>query len=306
MTITRRTFLAGGAALGFSTLAGFPAPLWAETEIKNGGKTLSVLSDGKLKLPTTMLFDGVAPADYEPLLKKHGVMDETQDRDLNLTLYRDGKRVVLFDVGSGPNFMPTAGKLLDAFDAKGISPDDITDVVFTHAHPDHLWGVFDDFDEPVFPKANYHISQAEWDYWTDENTVNTIGDMRQAFAVAAKRLLTAIADKTTRFNMGKEIMPGIMAHDTSGHTPGHASFEVRLGTESVMVLGDCVGNHHISFMHPDWVGGMDQDRQKAAKTRAAQLNRLADEKMTFIGYHFPYPGIGKADRFGDGFKFIAA
>ena len=74
---------------------------------------------------------------------------------------------MLIDAGSGPNFQPTAGKLLENLEAAGIAPESITKVVFTHAHADHLWGAIDDFgDGDRFPNASYVISAPEWDFWT--------------------------------------------------------------------------------------------------------------------------------------------
>ena len=62
--------------------------------------------------------------------------------------------------------MPTAGKLAEYLEAAGIDPKAVTKVVFTHAHPDHLWGTLDDFDgEPMFANASYAISAAEWSFW---------------------------------------------------------------------------------------------------------------------------------------------
>ena len=108
------------------------------------------------------------------LLARHGLSGPEIESPCNVTLYRDGTNTVLFDVGSGPDFMPTAGKLAEAFDALGVTADEVTHVVFTHAHPDHLWGVLDDFDEPIFANATHLMGRAEYDYWADPNTVSTI------------------------------------------------------------------------------------------------------------------------------------
>ena len=88
--------------------------------------------------------------------------------------------------------MPTAGKVLDTLEAAGVSAEEITHVIFTHAHPDHIWGLLDDFDEPAFPEAAYLMGRDEWDYWWNPDTVNTIGEARAAFAVGAKRRLEPI------------------------------------------------------------------------------------------------------------------
>ncbi len=200
--------------------------------------------------------------------------------------------------------MPSAGELLDSLAALNVAPDDIDHVVFTHAHPDHLWGVLDDFDDPVFVNADYLIGQVEWDYWTDPNTVSSIGETRTAFAVGAARRLAAIAEQCRFINDGEEILPGVMAHASFGHTPGHMSFELRSGTEAVLVGGDAIGNDHIAFARPDWPSGSDQDTDMGAKTRRRLLDHLAQDQITFMGFHLRGGGMGRVERRGDVFQFV--
>ncbi|MEN8894034.1 MAG: MBL fold metallo-hydrolase, partial [Planktotalea arctica] len=180
--ITRRNLLARGAAS--AALLGAPKLLLAEMSL--GGATISTLSDGTLTLPGDFVTANL-PEEAVDIIKSYGLSTDQYTPECNLALYRDGTNTVLFDVGSGPDFMPSAGELLDSLDAQGLGAGDITHVVFTHAHPDHIWGLIDDFDELVFPDASYHIGRGEWDYWWNPETVNTIGEARTTFAVGAKR-----------------------------------------------------------------------------------------------------------------------
>jgi len=93
----------------------------------------------------------------------------------------------LFDAGGGTLFLPTLGNLIDALASVDIEPGDITDVVFTHAHPDHLWGLIDDFDELSFPEANYYMNTEEWDYWRADDTMGKTPEARQSFVVGATK-----------------------------------------------------------------------------------------------------------------------
>ena len=201
--------------------------------------------------------------------------------------------------------MSSAGKLKAALDAIGVAADDVTHVVFTHAHPDHIWGVIDDFDEMVFANAEYSIAQAEWDYWYDPETVNKVPAERQSFAVGAKRMMEAIEEKVSRFTPDTEVLPGIEAFDTSGHTPGHTSFVIHQGSESLMVVGDVLTNAEYSFSHPEWEMGTDSDAAQGVAARKALLDRLAADKTNLVGYHLPHPGTGRVEKKDTGFVFVA-
>lgn len=299
MNLTRRRMMGGmGAAAGMA-VAG---PVWSSLSL--GQMQIDTLSDGTLTLPGDFIFGPMPKDDLRPIIEKYGVSPDSLTPECNLTLVRDGERVILFDVGSGPDFMPSAGKLQDAFDAIGLSTDEVTHVVFTHGHPDHLWGLLDDFGDPLFYDADYMMGAGELDYWMADDTVNTIGEERQSMAVGAKRRLEIIADQITTFDDGAEILPGVLAHATYGHTPGHMSFELRSGSDSVMVLGDAIGNHHVAFEKPGWVSGSDQDGEMAAATRLRLFDKITADKMRVIGFHLPGGGLGHADAQGDGFVFV--
>lgn len=305
MALTRRSFIRNTCA---ATAGGLLTPVWARAQVTLGSLQIDTLSDGNLVLPGAMTL-GQMPAEAAEIVARYGLPTDQFTPDCNVTLLRDGTNTVLFDVGAGPNFMPTAGKLLEALETLGVAPDEITHVLFTHAHPDHLWGVFDDFDEPLFMNATHMIGQAEFDYWMDSNTADSIGAERQSFAAGALRMLTMLADDygIETFADGAEVLPGIAARMVDGHTPGHMAFHVQNGTEAVMITGDAIGNHHVGFERPDWKSGSDQDADRGAESRAMLLDQLAAEQMMMIGYHLPFPGIGRAERIGDGsYRFVAA
>ncbi|WP_300069240.1 MBL fold metallo-hydrolase [uncultured Ruegeria sp.] len=300
MSFSRRRFLQ--ATTVAPLVSAFPTLSKAEVSI--GSATLTTISDGYLTLPSSFLFAPMPQDDLAPILAEYGVSSETLLPECNLTLYRDGKKTVLFDVGSGADFMPSAGTVLDSLDAVGMAPEDITHVVFTHAHPDHIWGLLDEFDEPVFYNATYMMGRAEWDYWWNPETVSDIGEARAAFAVGAKRRMEAIEDSVQLFDADQEILPGIASVATPGHTPGHMSFEIRQGNSAAMIAGDAIGNHHVAFRKPSWLSGSDQNAELAATTRQMLFDRLKHEDLSLVGFHLPNGGIGRAVADGDGYRFI--
>ncbi len=302
MRLTRRQFLWSSSATAAGSLLG----LRAHAQAMIGEMQIDTLSDGNLVLPKSFALGSHSEAEVQPILDGYGLSAEQLTPDCNVTLLQVGDRKVMFDVGAGANFMPSAGKLLDALDALGVYPEEITDVIFTHAHPDHLWGVLDDFDDLLFPEAEYRIGQVERDYWLDPTTPDTISPERLAFVGGAIRYLGAVEDRLTTFEDGEEILPGVTAKATYGHTPGHMSFQIAQGGESLLIVGDAIGNHHLAFERPDWTSASDHDGEVGAATRVSLMNELADSGQAIIGYHLPFPGIGRAERKGDTFRFVPA
>lgn len=306
--LNRRQMLAAGVSLAVAT--GLPWRTAAQTVRRIGEKQVRSIGDGYLTLPVSFLFPDVPEAELTRLLAENGLDTETLTPPCNLTLVETGDRRVLFDAGAGPNFMPTAGELLERLEVAGHDPADITDVVFTHGHPDHLWGILDDFDEITFPEARLFFPQPEWDFWRADGAIEKMDEGRQAFAVGAKNRLEAIEERVELFEDGAELAPGIEAVATHGHTPGHMSFAIHAEAGSadagLMVIGDALTNHFISFERPKWPSGSDQEPERAIETRLRLLDRLASEKMPIIGYHLPEGGEGRVERHGDAYRFIAA
>lgn len=301
MALTRRKLLATGSA---GLIMGLSLPHVGLTQTSVGDFTLTSLSDGHLSLPASMVLAPI-PDDARAQAVSTFGLGEILTPPCNITLLQSADRNILFDVGSGPEFMSSAGFLLDALDQVGLGPEDITDIVFTHAHPDHLWGLVDDFDDLLFPNARHMMGQQEWDYWTDPETVNTIDAGRTTFAVGAARRLARIADTITFFDNGDEILPGVAAQSTFGHTPGHMAFEIRQGSQAMMILGDCIGNDHIALAHPAWHTGSDQNPEAGAETRVRLLDQLTQDQIAVLGFHFPGDGIGRVEKRGDGYVFVA-
>lgn len=298
---SRRSFLYGAACI--TALGAQSKIAWAELQLGSSAR-IATMSDGYLSLPPKMVFGAMPKEELRQLLDNYKVDATKYEPECNVALYRDDQNSVLFDVGAGPDFMPTSGKLLETLETTDLSPEDISHVIFTHAHPDHIWGVLDDFDDLLFPNATHHFGRNEWDYWWNPSTVDTIGEDRAAFAVGAKRRMEAIEDQVAFFDDGQEILPGIAARASFGHTPGHMAFEIRSGGDSVMIVGDALGNPHIAFERPDWHSGTDQDPQAAAATRNLLLDQISHEQMKIVGFHLPNGGIGRVEKTGSAYKFI--
>lgn len=305
MNITRRRLL--GSVIGAAALGSLPVRrAWAATEVATAGGRLFSLSDGHLVLPESFVLGGLPEDEARGLLAAAGLTGQDLEVPCNVTLWQGGGATVLFDTGAGSDFMPSAGRLLDALGAAGIDPSAVTDVVFTHGHPDHLWGVLDEFDEPLFAGARHLMGAEEHAYWLDPATADTIGTDRQMFAAGASRRLETLGDLVETFDDADEVLPGVVALATVGHTPGHMSFQIGEGAEGIMVVGDAIANAHIALARPSWELPSDQDPRTAAATRAVLLKTLATQGGLMIAYHFPQGGIGRIEAVAEGYAFTPA
>jgi glyoxylase-like metal-dependent hydrolase (beta-lactamase superfamily II) len=302
---TRRGLLSLAAGAALMPLIGRRPRTAIAASFDAGGADVSVVSDGMFTLPLSFLLPDIPAAEIRTLFDANAMALDGVAQDCNVTLLRGDGRTILFDAGSGPNFMPTAGKLLDGLAEAGVDPAGVTDVIFTHAHPDHLWGVLDDFDELAFPNAAYRMSQAEWDFWRDPAVIDGLSEARKSSAVGAQTRMAAIEDRISLFAAGDEVAPGVEAVATPGHTPGHTSFMIHGGSEPVFIVGDAITNAVISFDRPDWHYGTDQDPEQGAQTRTRLLSRLAAERARIIGFHLPHPGIGRVDVKDQAYRFAA-
>ena len=299
--LSRRALLASTAA----TLAlGLPAAAAPPYRFKHGEFEIFVVSDGHLVLPTSFLAPDAPPAERAALLKAAGQDAEQYQSPTNVTLVRKGSELILIDAGSGDRFMPTAGKLFDNLKNAGIDQASITKVVLTHGHPDHLWGALDDLDDLVLPNATYYVGATEWEFWHGDNATRGLPAERAGFVTGARRRFDAIKSRVKMVKPGEDIVTGLRVVDTAGHTQGHVSLEVA-GGEGLIVGSDVLTHPLISFAHPEWRTTADHVPDQGVTTRKKLLDRLAADKSKLIGFHLPYPGVGRVERKNSAYQFVA-
>lgn len=296
--LDRRCLLAAGAAL-LLPAGRFPASAEVVAKTGDGAAGVTVLSDGGFEMPAAMLARDIDIAQVREVAKLPGALTTV----LNVTCLKRGEDTIIFDCGSGASFLPGTGKLAASLEAAGIAPDSVTHVLFTHLHPDHLWGALDDFDTPLFPNARWHADAAEVAYWTSPKVYEGLPEDRHAFAAGAQRVLKELGDRLETRAAGQEWAPGVTAFSTAGHTPGHVSFAFSDAEGPVFVLGDALTHPVISFAHPDWRPASDHEPDRAVVTRRSLLDRAVAEKARIIGYHLP-GAIGRVEKQGAAYRFV--
>lgn len=299
----RREFVAGSAAL--AAAAALPLPLYAASTVTVGDLEVTTLTDGHINLPAGLRAPNADEDKWAEVLERAGRKGDTYKSPINVTLVKTPDELILIDFGSGPRFVPTTGKLEASLDDAGIDPADVTKVILTHGHPDHLWGAVNDFDELTFPEATYYVSEKEFNFWKGPDAMQSLPEERQFFAVGATSRFDAIEERIKFVKDDDEIVSGIRVFDTLGHTQGHMSVELKQGSDNLVVLGDALTNHVLSFEFPEWQSGTDHLPEVGAETRKRLLDQLYTSKAKIIGYHLPPPGIGTVVKKGSGYAYEA-
>jgi len=266
-----------------------------------GGFDATIVSDGPLRLSRPhRIFNGVDPAALADALTHAGQPADRIYVAQNCLVLDTGGHRVLFDNGMGSDTMfgPDAGRLLDNLRAAAIDPASITDLVLTHAHSDHCWGTMADDGTANFPNATIHLSEAELAFWTADTI--TVQDATSLAGV--RRHLLPLRERIRTMKDGEAFLPGVQAWSTPGHTPGHMAYLIEGGW---CVTGDVAFHDPLSYLFPDAPSAYDTDAAEGVATRRHLLDRLAAERLGVIGYHNPWPGLGRVERFGGSYRFIA-
>jgi glyoxylase-like metal-dependent hydrolase (beta-lactamase superfamily II) len=316
-TITRRLAIAGlsgfaaagmlpGAALARAPMQNTQAPAFYRYRL--GAFELTVVSDGPLALgvPRDGIFNGVSGAEFAKILSDNFLPADVVEAEQNVLVANTGTHLVLFDTGDGGSklFGPRSGRLLANLKAAGIDPKDIDAVAITHAHPDHCWGLLAADGASNFPNAQIALSQADFDFWTDEGKAH--GDMMKAMIEGTRRQLMANRSRMLFVRDGQEIVPGVRAMAAPGHTVGHMIFVIASGGKTLVNTGDIAHHHIVSTQYPRLAFQFDTDGAQGVASRLKVFDMLATDRIPFVSYHFPWPGLGYVAKHGDAYRYFAA
>ncbi len=311
--VSRRSLLALGAGLGATAMLsgsalarapklGTQSPYWHRFIV--GDAEVTVVSDGPLPLgDPSGTFIGIPKEEVKKMLVEHFLSPDNVVLDQNSPIVNTGDKLILFDTGMGTSkaFGPTTGRQQKSMAEAGIKPEDIDAVVLSHAHIDHIGGIVDASDKPLFPNAQYYIAQSDFDFWTDEGK---LGGPLKDFVLHARKNLLPVRDRLVFFKDGQEFLPGVQAMAAPGHTVGHHMFMVTSNGKSFAFLGDLTHHAVLLLEKPLMEFSYDTDPKQAAQTRVKMLDMLAANNIPVMSYHFAWPGYGHVAKSGDGFRYF--
>jgi glyoxylase-like metal-dependent hydrolase (beta-lactamase superfamily II) len=267
-----------------------------------------VVSDGVLSLPTQILAANADPAVRAAVLDHLVLPREMLDWPLNVVVVRSGGRTILVDAGLGANpNLPRAGQLGHRLEAAGINLADLTDVVLTHMHMDHIGGLLvDGVKDRLRPDLRIHVAAAEVKFWAapDFSLTAMPSGFPEALESTAQRFLREYRSYLRTFEEQHEVAPGVIVTRTGGHTPGHSVVRLKSGGDRLTFAGDAV--FQVGFDHPDLHNGFEHDPQEAARVRVRLLRELAETGEPMMATHLSFPSICHVKVDGDVFRCVPA
>ena len=261
--------------------------------------------------PAAWYFPNADPRELAEGLGRRSSSAESVVSPYTCLLIETGREIILADTGMG-DASATSGAILARLEMAGIRPADVTTVIFTHAHPDHIGGAVDGIDplaqRPIFPNARYVMHEAEWDFWmstrVDLRAMRVSNDVKSILRFVAPQCLHALRHQVELIERETDIVPGVRALPAPGHTPGHLALLLSSDGRQLLNLGDAAV-HPLHLERPDWQNGFDLQPDLALATRRALLERAATEHIPVMAFHFPFPSVGQlaAARFKGGWEW---
>jgi glyoxylase-like metal-dependent hydrolase (beta-lactamase superfamily II) len=300
--------LAVALASGFS-MAAVPAQVGTQApgyfRLAVGDYEVTALFDGYNDLSPKLL-KGLSQSQIRALLARRSIETPGVQTAFNAFLINTGQQLILVDTGAGQCIGATAGMLSDNMKAAGYQPDQVDTILLTHLHLDHVCGLVDGQQKPVFANATVYAAKAEADYWLDPQAIAKAPEgAKPYFKIAQDSTAPYVAaGRFKTFDAGQSPVPGVEATLEAGHTPGSTTYRFTSNGQSILFMGDLVHNLAVQFLHPEVSIGFDVNSQQAIKSRNQVFTDAAASKTWVTAAHLPFPGIGHIAAEGKHFQWV--
>ena len=252
-----------------------------------GNIKLIILSDG---------FENISPSELGDTFKSmpagfaqaFGELPQPYPFGYNIPYLETGGERVLIDVGLGAMGKPQFGNALEVLQQEGVSTEQIDKIILSHLHLDHAAGLTSE-NIPIFPNAQIYLPLLEWEHWIES------GRAPAARTELLKGIFQPYLDRLHFFEDEDTVAEGVTVTHLPGHTPGHCGFMIESAGERLLHMVDTL-HFQTQIAFPDVSPFFDIQPDSSPQTRRMVLERLADEGMTALTYHLPFPGLGHVVR----------
>lgn len=212
--------------------------------------------------------------------------------------------IVLIDTGFGESGPPTTGHLGANLKAAGIQPDDVSTVIISHLHGDHILGLRRKDGSKIYPNAQLMVPDRDCDYWFDDAKMNAVPEAARSNFEIARKTMDGL--DMQRYAWGDEILPGFVSVQADGHTPGMSAIEITSGDDKLLYVADITNNPLLFVRHPDWQAMFDVDPEQTIKTRRRLLDRAAAERLRLHFFHAPFPATAYVAKNANAYDYLPA
>lgn len=315
-----------------------------------GQLQITALLDGFLPIPEKTV-QGISRQALKAALRREHVPQFTaaplgtgMQTAVNTFLIRRGERLMLVDTGAGTCFGASSGRLMQTMQQAGIDPETVTDVLITHAHPDHICGLLAAGDTMAFPRATVWLPDGEATYWLDEREMaRAPEDIKAVFDMAARSLkpyakagrvkrvvpVATVHAVKTAHREGVSNAHESHMHESHAHERA-ASFGIQRVTErelppgvtlvssqghspghgswlvdgKLLLWGDIVHYHAVQFARPLIHSSFDSVPKEAIASRKRLFAEAAKRDWWVGGAHLPFPGLGHVVPQGRAYRWV--
>ena len=269
-----------------------------------GPYELHAIETGRFGLDGGAMF-GIVP---KPLWEQKIAPDEQNRIPLHMRclLMVSEERRILIDTGIGDTFAGTKQEKIYAVDRqsasleaslaeRGVSREEITDVILTHLHFDHCGGstrrVAEDRHDVAFPNASFYVQAEHWSWATDPNPKESGSFLERNFRPIDEAKQLYLLDGRT------ELFPGVEVVPVDGHTRSQQIVKIEGENETLVYVADLLPTTH--HLRPAWTMAYDVEPLQTIDEKRSFLQKAQKEEWNLFFEHDPeveVASLRKTDR----------